>query len=134
MLNRLSASVAATVLVVAASASVPARAADNTWACEVLLCASNPGGWMQFTECVPPIRKLISHLAVGGGFPTCSSGGVANAKYTKPDDGRPGYVVMTMQDGSRKTYTVPSNADVTRAQAGSQIAPSTDPRPRSLQP
>lgn len=130
MLNRWSASVAATACVVSALASVPARATDNTWACEVLLCASNPGGWMQFTECVPPIRKLISHLAVGGGFPTCSSGAVTKAKYTKPDDGRPGYVVMTMNDGSRKTYTVPANAEVARAEREGQTAP----RPRSLQP
>jgi hypothetical protein len=115
MANRLFTSLAAT-------AAAPARA-ENTWACEVLLCASNPGGWMQFTECVPPIRKLISHLALGGGFPTCSAGGVSKADYTKPKHGRPGYVDMTMQDGSRTRYTVPTEAEVAQAEATAQPGP-----------
>jgi hypothetical protein len=72
---------------------------------------------MQFAECVPPIRKLISHLAVGGGFPTCSAGGVRKADYTKPKNGRPGYVVMTMTDGTRTRYTVPTSTQVAQAEA-----------------
>lgn len=119
MANRLFMSLAASALVAASFASAPARA-ENTWACEVLLCASNPGGWMQFTECVPPIRKLISHLAFGGGFPTCSAGGVSKADYTKPKNGRPGYVVMTMTDGTRTRYTVPTAAQVAQAEATAQ--------------
>lgn len=116
MANRLFSYLAVAGLVSASLATAPARAADSTWACEVLLCASNPGGWMQFAERVPPIRKLISHLAVGGGFPTCSAGGVRKADYTKPRNGRPGYVVMTMTDGTRTRYTVPTSAQVAQAE------------------
>ena len=117
MANRLFSYLAVAGFVSASVATAPARAADSTWACEVLLCASNPGGWMQFAECVPPIRKLISHLAAGGGFPTCSAGGVRKADYTKPKNGRPGYVVMTMTDGTRTRYTVPTSAQVAQAEA-----------------
>jgi hypothetical protein len=120
MLNRLSAFTAASGLICAVMASAPVKAAENTWACEVMLCASNPGGWMQFSQCVPPIKKLISHLALGGGFPTCTSAGVRGAKYAKPKDGRPGFVVMTMSDGSRTSYVVPSNAQVAQAEVSAQ--------------
>ena len=123
MANRLFSFLASAGLLSASIAAAPARAADSTWACEVLLCASNPGGWMQFTECVPPIRKLITHLGLGGGFPTCSAGGVRKADYTKPKNGRPGYVVMTMEDGSRTRYTVPSSAQVAQAEATAQAGP-----------
>lgn len=116
MRNRLSTPISAFAFLLASATPSSARAADNTWACEVLLCASNPGGWMQYAQCVPPIRKLLRSLALGGGFPTCSAGGVAAAKYTKPKSGRPGFVVMTMRDGSRTTYTVPTEADVTQAE------------------
>lgn len=116
MRNRLYIPLAASAAVLASATPSTALAADGNWACEVMLCASNPGGWMQFSECVPPIRKLLRHLALGGGFPTCSAGGVAAAKYTKPKDGRPGYVVMTMRDGSRNTYQVPTEAEVTQAE------------------
>lgn len=122
MANRLYSSLAAGALVAASIAASPARA-ENTWACEVLLCASNPGGWMQFKECVPPIRKLITHLGIGGGFPTCSAGGVRKADYTKPKNGRPGYVVMTMQDGTRTRYTVPTSGQVAQAEATAQPGP-----------
>lgn len=117
MRNRLSVPIAASALMLASATPSPAMAADSTWACEVLLCASNPGGWMQYAQCVPPIRKLLRSLALGGGFPTCSAGGVSAAKYTKPKHGRPGYVVMTMRDGSRTSYTVPNETDVARAEA-----------------
>lgn len=70
--------------------------------------------------CAPPIRKLITHLGLGGGFPTCSAGGVRKADYTRPREGRPGYVVMTMQDGSRTRYTVPTSAQVAQAEATAQ--------------
>lgn len=117
MRNRLSVPITASALMLASATPSPAMASDSTWACEVLLCASNPGGWMQYAQCVPPIRKLLRSLALGGGFPTCSAGGVSAAKYTKPKNGRPGYVVMTMRDGSRTSYTVPNDADVARAEA-----------------
>jgi hypothetical protein len=117
MANRLFSFLASAGFLSASLAAAPARAADSTWACEVLLCSSNPGGWMQFAECVPPIRKLISHLALGGGFPTCSAGGVRKADYTKPKNGRPAYVVMTMTDGTRTRYTVPTSAQIEEAEA-----------------
>lgn len=123
MANRLFSYLAVAGLLTASTVAVPARAADFTWACEVLLCASNPGGWMQFKECVPPIRKLITHLSLGGGFPTCSAGGVRKADYTRPRNGRPGYVVMTLQDGSRSRYTVPSSSEVAQAEATAQSGP-----------
>jgi hypothetical protein len=122
MANRLCSFLAGSALVAASIAASPARA-ENTWACEVLLCASNPGGWMQFKECVPPIRKLITHLGLGGGFPTCSAGGVRKADYTKPKNGRPGYVVMTMTDGTRNRYTVPTSEQATQADATAQPGP-----------
>lgn len=71
---------------------------------------------MQYARCVPPIRKLLRSLALGGGFPNCSAGGVRSFRYIEPRHGRPGAVVMTMRDGSRQTYTVPSEADVAIAQ------------------
>jgi len=122
MANRLCSSLSVAALAATSLAAAPARA-ENTWACEVLLCASNPGGWMQFKECVPPIRKLITHLGLGGGFPTCSAGGVRKADYTKPKNGRPGYVVMTMTDGTRNRYTVPTSEQVTQADATAQPGP-----------
>src|SRR3546814_6567682 len=48
----------AAALVGAAVQSTPAVASDNTWACEVVLCISNPGGPTQYPACVPPITKL----------------------------------------------------------------------------
>lgn len=117
MRNRLSLPITASALMLSSATPSPAMASDGTWACEVLLCASNPGGWMQYAQCVPPIRKLLRSLAFGGGFPTCSAGGVSAAKYTKPKNGRPGFVVMTMRDESRNTYTVPSEADIAAAEA-----------------
>ncbi|MDI4655186.1 MULTISPECIES: hypothetical protein [Xanthobacter] len=50
--------------------SSKARADD--WGCQVLLCLSNPGGPMQFAECVPPVQRLWNELARGRPFPTCS--------------------------------------------------------------
>lgn len=71
---------------------------------------------MQFAACVPPIEKLITHLALGGSFPVCIGGGFKSAKYTKPKHGRPGTVLFTKDDGSQQYYTVPSQADVYNAQ------------------
>jgi hypothetical protein len=121
MRNRLFGSVAALIMVAASGQVMPAKAADSGWACQVLLCASNPGGWMQYAQCVPPIRKLLRSLALGGGFPTCSAAGVKAARYIKPDNGRPGRVIMTMTDSSRTTYTVPSESEVAQAEAAASL-------------
>ena len=101
-------------------AEASASAFDRTWACEVLLCASNPGGWMQLKERVPPIRKLITHLGLGGSVPTCRAGGVRKADYIKPKNVWPGYVVMTMQDGTQTRYAVPTSSQVDQAGATAQ--------------
>lgn len=99
----------ATALVGAAVQSTPAVASDNTWACEVVLCISNPGGPTQYPACVPPITKLWRVLALGGSFPTCTGGGIAKTKYKKPDDGRPGRLTVTWTDGRQQTYYQPRN-------------------------
>ena len=88
MRNRLFDSVAALIMFAASGQVMPAKAAESGWACQVLLCASNPGGWMQYAQCVPPIRKLLRTLAFGGKFPTCSAAGVKAARYIKPDNGK----------------------------------------------
>ena len=121
MRNRLFDSVAALMMVAAIGHVTPAKAADSSWACQVLLCASNPSGLMQYSECVPPIRKLVRSLAFGGGFPTCSAAGVKAARYIKPDTGRPGRVIMTMTNGSRTTYAIPSEAEVAQAEAAAPL-------------
>lgn len=71
--------------------SSKARADD--WGCQVLLCLSNPGGPMQFTECVPPIQKLWSELGRGRAFPACSGVGFQAS--------RPGYQPYTCDVGYR---------------------------------
>jgi hypothetical protein len=97
------------VAVAAMAISIPASPAQaqSTWACEVLLCISNPGGATQFTECVAPIRKLITSLATGHPFPTCSGGDVRSTRYVKPRNGREGRVTLTYNDGRHETYVVP---------------------------
>ena len=120
MVRRITAWSGSLALMMGVSVSTPAQASDQGWACQVALCASNPGGWMQFAECVPPIQKLITHLALGGSFPICIGGGFSGAKYTKPKHGNPGTVLFTMTDGSQKYYTVPSQNDVYAAQATAQ--------------
>lgn len=50
----------------------------DDWACEVLLCMSNPKGAMAVAPCVPPIKKLFRELAKGHAFPTCFMGGGGN--------------------------------------------------------
>src|SRR3546814_19026655 len=93
----------ATALVGAAVQSTPAVASDNTWACEVVLCISNPGGPTQYPACVPPITKLWRVQALGGSFPTCTGGGIAKTNYKKPDDGRPGRLTVTWTEGRHTT-------------------------------
>lgn len=68
---------AGTILIVGACSGA-VHASD--WGCQVLLCLSNPGGPTQYSACVPPITKLYETLAMGGGFPSCSEGGMSNSK------------------------------------------------------
>ncbi|WP_346034169.1 hypothetical protein [Erythrobacter westpacificensis] len=82
----------------------PAFADDNTWACEVVLCLSNPGGPTQYSACVPPITKLWRTLAFGGGFPTCTGSGIRDTDYDKADDGRPARLTVEWTDGRRQTF------------------------------
>lgn len=63
--------------------SSPARADDDLWGCQVLLCMSNPAGPTAVAECVPPISRLWRHLRRGRPFPSCSQAGFegGNVKY-----------------------------------------------------
>ncbi len=77
-----------------ALSSLPAHA--DTWACEVLLCLSNPAGPTAVAQCVPPISKLWKHLAKGKGFPFCDMGGGSNAArndWTSEQNCPPQYLV-----------------------------------------
>jgi len=76
--------------------SSKARADD--WGCQVLLCLSNPGGPMQFAECVPPVQRLWNELARGRPFPTCSGVGFQTSK--------PGYEPYSCGAGYRLTARV----------------------------
>ena len=76
--------------------SSKARADD--WGCQVLLCLSNPGGPMQFAECVPPVQRLWNELARGRPFPTCSGVGFQAS--------RPGYEPYSCEAGFRLTTRV----------------------------
>lgn len=85
----------------------PASADDGSWPCEVLLCLSNPGGATEFAECLPPIRKLATHMASFKPFPVCTAGGVSAARYTPPSrSGQSGLIEMLFADGSTKTYVI----------------------------
>lgn len=59
-------------LVIGALAFAPMLAHADDWACEVVLCLSNPQGATAVKECVPPIKKLWRELAKGHAFPTCN--------------------------------------------------------------
>jgi len=51
------------------STSVQAKKADDSWACEAVLCLSNLGSAMQVKKCVPPIQKLFSPTVSWPGCP-----------------------------------------------------------------
>lgn len=112
-IRRRSAGVLASIGLIGGSLAVatPAHADDQGWACEVALCVSNPGGWMEFAECVPPIEKLISQLAFGGSFPVCVGGGMSSATYRMLRSGV-GIVTIVMNDGTKTTYRVPTQTQV----------------------
>lgn len=59
-------------LAVAALGLAPLMAqAEDSFACEVVLCLANPNGATAVTECVAPIKKLYKQLAKGKPFPYC---------------------------------------------------------------
>ena len=60
----------------------PKEARADTWACEVVLCLSNPAGWASVGQCVPPIKKLFRQLTKGKGFPRCSPAKGSGFSYT----------------------------------------------------
>lgn len=65
------------------AAAGPARAVDG---CLVLLCFAAPS-WSAIQQCVPPIRQVLSDLARGRPFPSCSMSGAgnnANHKWSNP--------------------------------------------------
>ena len=57
-------------------APTAARADDNTYGCEVVLCLATPGSPLTYAECVPPIEKFFASLLTGGGMPTCAGSGI----------------------------------------------------------
>lgn len=60
--------------ITASSVFAPTLAQADDWGCQVLLCLANPGGPEQYSQCVPPIKKLWSALRHGDPFPTCDFG------------------------------------------------------------
>ena len=103
----------------------PATAhADNTWACEVVLCLSNPGGPTQYDACVPPIEQLWSSLLHGGGFPTCSGSNMAfgaygqafgNTLFQMNSPGQPTAYYVIRADANGQMHISPLTADQANA-------------------
>ena len=104
--------------------SAPVRASD--WGCEVLLCLSNPGGATQFTQCVAPITKLWSQLAMGKSFPTCTGGGVLKAKVYNQSSPSRRFVVMTFSNGTQRRYSL---ANIETVPSGETNQPGAEVRP-----
>lgn len=49
-----------------------ARARNNTWPCEVILCAVNPSGPLQLKQCLPPFKDMFLYFLVPfRSFPAC---------------------------------------------------------------
>lgn len=92
--------------------SSKARADD--WGCQVLLCLSNPGGPMQFAECVPPVQRLWNELARGRPFPTCSGVGFQASG--------PGYEPYSCEAGYRLTARFGSQGQEAACVSGSRQA------------
>lgn len=84
----------------------------SQWGCEVLLCLSNPGGPMQFGECVPPITRLFDALSKvpPDPFPTC----------TLADGGTPGNYAQQL-----RSFYDPCPPGTTDAAEGEQLAEGT---------
>lgn len=67
-----------TIAILGFMASAPMAAASD-WGCEVALCLASPQDPLQYSACVPPIKKLYRELAKGKGFPSCASAGGAGS-------------------------------------------------------
>jgi hypothetical protein len=78
--HRIAARIAAVLAPIVLAGALPAAAPASDWGCQVLLCLSNPGSPTEYSACVPPIEKLYSVLATGGGFPSCTEGGMSTSK------------------------------------------------------
>ncbi len=85
----------------ALAAAMPAKAQNDTWPCEIMLCMASPGGPYQFRECAPAIQRLVRHLALGGGFPICRAPGVDPTLFEERADGD---VRLEMPDGTVRSY------------------------------
>lgn len=90
----------------------PGEVKASQWGCEVLLCLSNPGGPMQFGECVPPITRLFNALSKvpPEPFPSC----------TLADGGTPGNYAEQVH-----SYYDPCPPGTTDAAEGEQLAEGT---------
>jgi hypothetical protein len=63
-----------------AQSAPPIPQATHDWGCEVLLCLANPAGPTAVAACEPPIRRLLSALARGHAFPTCTMASGPNGR------------------------------------------------------
>ena len=80
----------------------PAHA--NDYGCRVLLCLSNPGGPMEYSECVPPITRLYRDLARGRPMPTCPEAGFNGGSIGWDAMKRPVYVDLSLPDGVKRVW------------------------------
>lgn len=85
-----------------AAAGPAAHASD--YGCRVLLCLSNPGGPMQYSECVPPITKLYSDLRRGKPMPTCPEVGFNGGGVGYGHNKEIVYVDLDMADGVKRVW------------------------------
>lgn len=91
------------ILLSIAANLTPNIANASDWGCQVLLCTANPGGWTQFGECIPPVKKAIRAVLKGHPWPKCnfSTGGTTSGKQTGPnraDDYTLAYVCPEYRD------------------------------------
>lgn len=104
MLNKLAGAVGGLAFplagLVAITGSQPAYA-DDGWGCQVVLCLATPGSPTTYAACVPPITKLWQHLAIGGGFPTCTGVGIRTKSVKHGYD-----LTVTQADGGVSRYAL----------------------------
>lgn len=106
--SRLKRLISLTILATGSTAiSSPAHASD--WGCQVVLCLATPGSPTTYTECVPPITKLWSTLASGGGFPNCIEGGVAAINVQRNKYWPSPLVTETFIDGHKEQIWLGQN-------------------------
>jgi hypothetical protein len=113
--------VATMLLVALAAGPKSARAADG---CVVLLCLAAPN-WRAIPQCVPPIRQVLSDLARGKSFPTCSMAGsgtsAGHAGASAPEFCPPQYT-RSFYAESGSIYTCDYSGAVTVSINGSMFA------------